>query len=186
MLDSPLEGVAQLPKEFVDLDVDTPEAQAEAAKDKTLIGANRNAANAGLGLMMNRARAYTFLHLDPPFYGGGWMYLTHGQKNWQYIHPRFIDLLYDPATKRLRDLPVSELVSRFGWQLHGQVMSARAEAGDFVYFPPCWMHRVRSYDKGLGVSGYMKLKQCHADMNKYTELLAKKGLNSIWNGNDEI
>ena len=207
VLDSPLACCA-LPPEFVAHDVETEQGNKEAAEATATAASaaaaaaaagassssaaaasvppNRNAANAGLGLMMTRAHAYTFLHLDPPFYGGGWMYLVSGTKSWTYISPRFIDVLYDPATKRLRDLPVSELTTAFGYKLHGQVMQCTANAGDLVYFPPCWMHRVRTYDKALGISGYMKCKEAHASMKEYTQQLANKGLNSIWNGNAEI
>jgi hypothetical protein len=213
VLDSPLE-CATLPEDFVALDEQTDEDKAEqqaaaaaasaasssAAADASAVAtpaaasapggggvpSNRNAAQAGLGLMLTRANAYTFLHLDPPTYGGGWMYLVSGQKSWTYLAPEYIDLLYDPTTKRLRDLPVSELVTRFGYALHGKLLHTTAREGDLVYFPPCWMHRVRTFDKCIGISGYMKLRQAHPQMKQWTDALDKKGLNSIWNGNDNI
>jgi len=33
-------------------------------------------------------------------------------------------------------------------------------AGDFCYFPPGWLHRVRTYDKSIGVGGYLLLEAC--------------------------
>jgi hypothetical protein len=190
VLDSPL-PCCTLPDDFVALDCPTEEQQAAEAQAKAEMGAagagyTPGSGNAGLGLMLTRSNAYTFLHLDPPVFGGGWMYLVSGRKSWNYISPRFVDTLYDPATKRLRDLPISELTTRFGYRLHGEVLQCTAEAGDLVYFPPCWMHRVRTYEKCMGVSGYMKIKEAHPQMKEYTDMLAKKGLNSIWNGNTDI
>lgn len=201
VLDSPLE-CCTLPADFVALDCPTEEqkdAEAQAKAEMATAGAGAGAAsnsggsaaaavaaNAGLGLMLTRSNAYTFLHLDPPVFGGGWMYLVSGRKVWHYISPRFVDTLYDPSSKRLRDLPISELTTRFGYRLHGEVLQCTAQAGDLVYFPPCWMHRVRTYEKCIGISGYMKIKEAHPQMKQYTDMLANKGLNSIWNGNTDI
>jgi hypothetical protein len=198
VLDSPLE-CTQMPADFVALDVapqmDEEErlAQAladEAAEEKAAADGTPvptpAAPSAGLGLLLTRSNAYTYLHLDPPYLGGGWMYLASGVKSWSYLSPEYIDLLYNPATNRLRDLPPSELVTRFGYQLHGKLLQVTARAGDLVYFPPAWMHRVVTYEKCIGVSGYMRPIAAHANMRKYTDALAKKGVSSIWNGNPNI
>ena len=122
VLDSPIK-CCQLPEDFLAIDVEPPSAASEK-RDSSKPASNSSAtsassdrlSDAGLGLMVTAANSYTFLHTDPPFYGGGWMYLASGRKSWTYISPDFIDLLYDPSTRRLLDLPISELTTRFGYQ----------------------------------------------------------------------
>jgi hypothetical protein len=197
VLDSPLQ-CAQLPEEFIQFDVQTEEentadtntpgdsSAATAAGSSPGVVSMRNASQAGLGLMVTRANAYTFCHVDPPTYGGGWMYLCGGMKVWYFIHPDFIPPLYDSNNKRLMDLPISELIRRYGSKLHGKIYQCTARSGDLTYFPPSWIHRVRTYEKCIGVSGYMKLKQAHPLMNTYADKLDALGLSSIWNGNADI
>jgi len=33
-------------------------------------------------------------------------------------------------------------------------------AGDFIYFPPGWLHRVKTHDRSIGVGGYLLLEAC--------------------------
>lgn len=210
VLDAPV-ACAQLRKEFVDQDREPdwgPEAEAEnesqpgnaessgsapssaeapESSSSSSSSSSSPTQNAGLSLLFSRAHSYTFLHLDPPVYGGGWMYLAQGVKSWTFIHPRHIGLLYDPTTRRLRDLPLSRLCgAEFNHALHGVPMHTTARAGDFIYFPPAWMHRVRTYEKCVGVAGYLRLPQAHATMKHYAAELEKRGLSSVWNGNTDI
>jgi len=38
-------------------------------------------------LILSSPNSYTSLHLDAPRQGGGWMYLTEGQKDWYFLRP---------------------------------------------------------------------------------------------------
>ena len=92
----------------------------------------------------------TNLHLDPPDYGGGFMYLCHGEKDWSFMDPfQTIPNVYDAANRRLFDRTAGVPCS-----------NARMSGGDFIYFPPGELHRVITTQPSFGLGGYLLLDAC--------------------------
>lgn len=100
-------------------------------------------------IILSPARSTTYPHIDPPLYGGGWMYLIAGQKDWTFWPPStFVDV-FDEKIKKFR-------LGRFQ---HGTIgfLHCLMNAGDFIYFPPGWIHSVRTPVKSAGIGGYITL-----------------------------
>lgn len=137
---------------------------------------NEDAADSGYiplqqGLVLSRIDSVTSWHIDPPIKGGGWMYLWQGTKDWKLLDPwlapffytsyegfkyHIIDLNeadYDKVVKLPSSLELAKLCNAFK---HGAFrftpfQTVTARAGDFVYFPPGWLHRVETKEKALGL-----------------------------------
>lgn len=110
-----------------------------------------------VALVATPAETYTGFHIDP-LLGGGWILLLEGTKVWQFMHPSLAGHLRpDGDRSKLEDPPLVDLISRNGYALFGKVYSAVCNAGDFIYFPPGWIHRVQTWDKCYGLGGYLQL-----------------------------
>lgn len=106
--------------------------------------------------VLTPAGAYTALHFDPPGAGAGWMYLAGGRKRWVLVDPACRDLLLDPDANdgRLLDVPIGALRERAP---AGAIRQVTIAAGDFLFFPPYWMHRVTTDETSIGLGGYCKV-----------------------------
>lgn len=139
----------------------------------------------GQTVILSRANGYTPLHMDPPIYGGGWMYLWQGQKDWHFLSPQWMTLLFNTSEKKLLDASpetLAEIASKSSIEGASAALfhSVRANAGDFVYFPPGWMHRVWTYDKGIGLGGYIRPESTRPGAKEVEDALALFGLKAIW------
>jgi len=106
--------------------------------------------------VLTRADAYTPFHLDPPLFGGGWTYLWRGTKKWQFVSQEWIPMLFHrESPDRILDASPAELANL---DPRIKCWSATAGPGDFLYFPPGWIHRVWTQEKALGVGGYLLLE----------------------------
>ena len=99
--------------------------------------------------------------MDPPDYGGGWMYLSEGKKDWMFLEPtpEALQSVIESGAQHLVDISPELAYQRAGVVFH----EAKMQAGDLLYFPPGWLHRVRTYEKSIGVGGYLLLQECVAD-----------------------
>ena len=121
------------------------------------------------------ANGYTGLHSDPAEGGGSWMHLFKGRKLWQFYHPRFHDYFADFPDRQpseLRDRDDQDDVIKTGKKgnnnhgddddyfipLRQDTFSCLAEAGDTVYFPPAFLHRVWTFEKSFGLNSYLTPK----------------------------
>jgi len=105
---------------------------------------------------LTKTNNLTEFHIDPD-YGGGWMYLKLGIKLWWFISPYDMEFLskngitlLDLAGKNFTEL--LQLCDNYLW---GKIYIGEARATDFIYFPRQWAHRVYTYDKSIGLSGYL-------------------------------
>lgn len=108
----------------------------------------------------------TTLHLDVVEYGGVFMYLCEGEKEWSFMEPiQNMPALYDAKNRRLfdKELPCD----------------ARTEGGDFVYFPPGELHRVVTTKKMIGISGYIVLEACSDRRKKLLKFLEDYDITGI-------
>lgn len=159
------------------IDVFLSEIAALLPKDTlNLLGAS---ATQGISPILTQEGRYTSFHLDPPLAGGGWMFLASGTKHWLFVQPDHVEALYNPATKRLRDLPLHELVRVVP-------MSALRQAtlcdGEFLFFPPAWIHRVKTESDSLGVGGYVLREADRPAAERHAAWLKQRGLQEIWPG----
>lgn len=102
-------------------------------------------------ITLTRKDSYTPLHVDPPS-GGGWMYLQEGVKKWQLIEPEFIEQ-FVAAGKTIND-DLTDPPKDYDAAIISETIIT---AGDFLYFAPMTPHRVWTYEKSFGVSGYAKV-----------------------------
>lgn len=111
----------------------------------------------GQCIILSRKNSYTALHMDPVNYGGGWMVLFEGQKEWEFLNPVYAQELFDPTTRWLADMSPKEFLSlSYAVGYNDKFKATKAFPGDFIYFPPAWMHRVKTFDKALGIGGYIR------------------------------
>ena len=124
-------------------------------------------------LVMTNAPGYTALHVDPPKHGGGWMWLVCGKKTWTFVDlvdgMKHLFVIEGQTLIDLSDHPLSLIVPTY---------QITTQAGDFIYFPPGWLHRVVTHEKSLGLGGY--LINDYTDTHTATVILAKHGLENIW------
>ena len=109
-------------------------------------------------IILSPANSYSVLHMDYPSKGGGFMYLVEGQKDWYFMKPTHAALqsLIEPGAAHLIDISPELAYQRAGTIFH----EANMIAGDFIYFPCGWLHKVRTYDKSIGIGGYILLEAC--------------------------
>lgn len=145
ILDSPLH-VIDLPSDLVSM-----QFVKEGITDLTLAQT----------LILSSPNSYTSLHMDSPKQGGGWMYLVEGQKDWYFMKPTAAALqsLIEPDAPHLIDISYELAYQRAGTVFH----EANAIKGDFLYFPPGWLHRVRTHDRSVGIGGYLLIEPCLSD-----------------------
>lgn len=96
----------------------------------------------------------TKYHIDP--LGDGWVYLTCGRKIWHIIADTDMEYLasHNVTLESIKNLNFTELVHILDSYLWGKIYVTEMGPSDFIYFPQNWAHRVVTYDKSLGVSGY--------------------------------
>ncbi len=87
--------------------------------------------------------------------GGGWMYLSKGQKLWHIMHPKHLHHLYNRATGKFDDLSMSDLLYHKDNVLWGCVETTFIEEGDFIYLASGYLHRVKTYKNSYGLGGYI-------------------------------
>lgn len=110
----------------------------------------------------------TALHIDPPDYGGGFMYLCQGDKEWTFMDPfHTIPRVYDAANKRFYDQPQ-------------EPCNVHMRSGDFIYFPPGELHRVVTTKPSFGVGGYLMLGACARRQESVLKLLEGYDITGIY------
>lgn len=105
--------------------------------------------------VLTKQNNLTNFHVDPDF-GGGWMYLAIGTKLWWFISPSDMEYLLanEISIDKLKNISFTELLTLCDSYLWGKVFIGEITGGDFIYFPKKWAHRVFTYDKSFGISGY--------------------------------
>lgn len=155
VLDSPMH-IVDLPPVMDDFDApdtETPEEESFAAR----VYAHRH----GQSPVLTRADTYTPFHVDPPDFGGGWMYLWKGCKTWHFVSQEWITTLYWlESSEKIRDASLAEL---HGLDPGIECFAVTAGGGDFIYFPPGWIHRVWTHEKSLGIGGYIRPEGARAE-----------------------
>lgn len=127
----------------------------------------------GQTIILSPSKGYTALHMDPPSYGGGWMYLVQGQKDWQFLSPQWLNHLFTGIEKELPDVSSEALPQADFYAVH-------AVENSFVYFPPGWMHRVWTYDKAIGIGGYIRPESTVQSAEEIDGFLRSFGRSAIW------
>jgi len=97
----------------------------------------------------------TNFHIDPD-YGNGWMYLKLGRKLWWFISPTDLDYLEQKGIQivDLKNKSFNDLIYMCDNYLWGKIYIGEIGENDFIYFPKNWGHRVYTFDKAIGLSGY--------------------------------
>jgi Cupin-like domain len=143
--------------------------------------------------VLSRANYLTPWHMDPINLGGGWMYIFQGEKDWYFNEPWMAPLYYDENTSLIQDLTLTDyhsILSNYdfksikGFYPEFQVspfLTAKARPGDFVYFPPGWIHRVKTHNKTIGIGGYIRLPTTLEKSKKVSEYFTHFGINGTWN-----
>lgn len=90
----------------------------------------------------------TPFHADPEF-GGGFMHLLAGEKLWWLVDPA------DAPTEALVDRSMHAVLTQDDRRLWGKVQVGLLRGGGFLYFPPLWSHRVRTFVRSYGLGGYV-------------------------------
>ncbi|KAJ3303601.1 hypothetical protein HDV03_003678 [Kappamyces sp. JEL0829] len=139
----------------------------------------------GQTIVLSKGSSYTPLHMDPLNYGGGWMYIYQGEKDWNFLAPEWADLLFDPETKWLHDAQPSEFLDIVSSAVEHPPFTARfkhvqARAGDFVYFPPAWMHRVQTFNKTIGLGGYIRPSSTLDKLSMIESSFVASGVMTYW------
>eukprot|EP00698_Gefionella_okellyi_P005424 TRINITY_DN14971_c0_g1_i1.p1 TRINITY_DN14971_c0_g1~~TRINITY_DN14971_c0_g1_i1.p1 ORF type:complete len:484 (+),score=62.58 TRINITY_DN14971_c0_g1_i1:77-1528(+) len=122
------------------------------------------ASKAACCLTLTRKGTHTAFHTDP-LYGGGWMYLHEGIKLWQFLPPKHLpDLLGPPlptgkSHQSIPNIPMHTLLQQNQYALWGAPFAVECRAGDFLYFPPGYIHRVWTSTASFGLSGYVLLPE---------------------------
>lgn len=121
-----------------------------------------------LNLVMTPEGAYTGLHWDSYGYGG-WMYLTCGTKHWELIDPKFLGLFWNAVDRKLYDdvdFPCMDSDLK-DTQQSVPMYKGTLNNNEMLYFPPGWLHRVRTSKRSIGYGGSV-LK--HADIGLATDM----------------
>jgi hypothetical protein len=122
------------------------------------------------GPVLSKKDAISPWHIDPTSKAGGWMYLWQGKKDWKFCDPWMTPYFYtsSPAFPyhiidfneadydSVLSLPSSKEAFQVYKEYKGDLtykpfQTTTARAGDFIYFPPGWLHRVETRDKALGL-----------------------------------
>ena len=98
------------------------------------------------------------------------MYLWEGRKKWNFISQKWITSLVEPSTGKALDISPQDV----------EVLAVTAETGDFVYFPPGWLHRVWTYEKSMGLGGYMMPKGSEQEAEQALAQLAALNQDAVW------
>jgi len=85
--------------------------------------------------------------------GGNWVVAHGGAKSLHLIDSKHHHVLHDESTKQLRNLPIRELLFLNDIELWGNIHHAWLDEGDFVYFPPAFIHRATAYPTTENSSG---------------------------------
>jgi uncharacterized RmlC-like cupin family protein len=131
----------------------------------------------GQSPVLTRADAYTPFHVDPPDFGGGWMYLWRGRKTWHFVSQEWITTLFQRSTGEIQDASIQEM---HGLDPRIECYSTTAGAGDFIYFPPGWIHRVWTHEKSLGIGGYFQPESARSEYLHAMEQLQVLGKDFVW------
>ncbi len=127
--------------------------------------------------VFTRAGTVTPLHVDSPENGGGWMFLATGEKHWVLVDPCCMGELYDRERGRLRDLEASALIAHVD---PSAVVETRLGPGEFLFFPPGWMHRVVTSQDAIGIGGYRMRDEDRARAAEVAAWLGPGGPFSYW------
>ena len=68
--------------------------------------------------------------------------------------PEALQSLIEPGKSNLIDISFELAYQRAGAVFY----EANAIGGDFIYFPPAWLHKVKTYEKSIGMGGYIQLE----------------------------
>ena len=107
--------------------------------------------------LLTKANNLTPFHVDPPR-GAGWMWLAEGRKVWWVLQPEDTTAMAEKGwdVDQLSELNFTELVSVADGYLWGKVWVGECGPGDFVYFPMNCPHRTLTYNRAIGVAGYVE------------------------------
>lgn len=64
--------------------------------------------------------------------------------------------------------------------------TATVRAGDFVYFPPGWLHRVHTPEKALGLGGYIRPRETLGLVSFTERYFDALGINGSWNSRENF
>ena len=175
VLDSPMH-IVELPA-VMDEFASAPPPATETPEEESF-AARVHAHKHGQSPVLTRADAYTPFHVDPPEFGGGWMYLWKGRKAWHFVSQAWIKTLYRPS-------PPDKLLDASIEELHGldpkiECFSVTSGGGDFIYFPPGWIHRVWTHEKSLGIGGYIQPEGAKSECLQAMAQLEALGKDFIW------
>jgi hypothetical protein len=175
VLDSPMH-IVDLPS-VMDEFASSPSPATETLEEESF-AARVYAHKHGQSPVLTRADTYTPFHVDPPDFGGGWMYLWKGRKTWHFVSQECITTLYRPA-------PLGKLLDVSVEELHGlypkiECFSVTAGDGDFLYFPPGWIHRIWTHEKSLGIGGYIQPEGAKSEYLQAMAQLEALGTDFVW------
>jgi hypothetical protein len=132
----------------------------------------------GQSPVLTGADIYTAFHVDPPFFGGGWMYLWRGRKTWHFVSHEWITTLFSQdSNDKILDASVEGLATL---DPRIECFTVTAGGGDFVYFPPGWIHRVWTHEKSLGIGGYIQPEGARPELLHATAQLETLGEDFAW------
>jgi len=173
VLDSPLH-IVDLPAVMDECASSSPNGETPEEGSFT---ARVHAHKHGQSPVLTRADAYTPFHVDPPYFGGGWMYLWKGSKTWHFVSQEWIITLFQRSTGKIVDASIEEL-HRLDSRI--ECFSVAVGGGDFIYFPPGWIHRVWTHEKSLGVGGYIQPAGATSERAHATAQLEALGKDFVW------
>ena len=109
------------------------------------------------------------------------MYLFCGVKHWEVIRASAVPTLFDPQTRKLRDIETNNPDELVDIQDSLPTYKGTIQGGDFVYIPIGWPHRVRTDEKSFGLSGYVNLMDDEkTNHGAVVDLFEREGLDNIW------
>jgi len=131
-------------------------------------------------IVVSAGGAYTGFHVDS--YGfGGWMYLIHGQKEWEIFDSIYSTPLFDIVHKQFFD-PVLHPASKWSQQYEALLRTiphwkGTAVGGDLLLFPAGFVHRVKTIEPSVGFGGSMMSRG--SVVNAVHSWLFEKSLNIL-------
>jgi hypothetical protein len=108
--------------------------------------------------MLTKKNNITDYHQDPD-YGNGWMYMKMGKKLWWFISSEDMKYLSEHhiTLDDIKNKTLAEMLSLLDNYLWGKIYVGEISDNDFLYFPENWIHKVYTYNKSFGLTGYFKL-----------------------------
>ncbi len=122
----------------------------------------------GVALVVSPNPNRTKLHVDPAEYGGGWMFLLEGRKQWLLVAHRHLERLVVAGPDPQAPVDLADAEAELLPRLIDAVVADRAEGlpgpgvweavvgpGSLLYFPLGTAHKVLTSAPSFGLGGYM-------------------------------